>query len=118
MSEVYGPSFPAHFHNLFILFSLSSRMSMRSLVSPQLELNGAGNMVNCTVKTEDKNESHYKLTQGEAPCTSPVSNSPSKSPVPLGDFVDPLILPQVGHLLSGMCVHEAYLVTPKGPGHF
>uniref|UniRef100_A0A8C6VJ14 SRY-box transcription factor 13 n=1 Tax=Naja naja TaxID=35670 RepID=A0A8C6VJ14_NAJNA len=76
-------------------------MSMRSLVSPQLELNGAGNMVNCTVKTEEKNESHYKLTQGEAPCTSPGSNSPSKSPLPLGDIVDPPILPQVGHLLSG-----------------
>ncbi|ETE73953.1 Transcription factor SOX-13, partial [Ophiophagus hannah] len=69
-------------------------MSMRSLVSPQLELNGAGNMVNCTVKTEEKNESHYKLTQGEAPCTSPGSNSPSKSPLPLGDIVDPPILPQ------------------------
>lgn len=76
---------------------------MRSLVSPQLELNGAGNMVNCTVKTEEKNESHYKLTEGEAPCTSPGSNSPSKSPLPLGDFVDPLILPQVGHILSGTC---------------
>ncbi|XP_039196535.1 transcription factor SOX-13 isoform X3 [Crotalus tigris] len=73
---------------------MHQRMSMRSLVSPQLELNGAGNMVNCTVKTEEKNESHYKLTQDEAPCTSPGSNSPSKSPLPPGDFVDPLILPQ------------------------
>uniref|UniRef100_A0A8C6VM83 SRY-box transcription factor 13 n=1 Tax=Naja naja TaxID=35670 RepID=A0A8C6VM83_NAJNA len=84
-------------------------MSMRSLVSPQLELNGAGNMVNCTVKTEEKNESHYKLTQGEAPCTSPGSNSPSKSPLPLGDIVDPPILPQVGHLLSGTFSHQEKL---------
>ncbi|XP_063153618.1 transcription factor SOX-13 isoform X4 [Candoia aspera] len=69
-------------------------MSMRSLVSPQLELNGAGSMVNCTIKTEEKNESYYKATQGEAPCTSPGSDHLNKSPLPLGEFIDPLTLPQ------------------------
>ncbi|XP_025020512.1 transcription factor SOX-13 isoform X4 [Python bivittatus] len=69
-------------------------MSMRSLVSPQLELNGAGNMVNCTIKTEEKNESYFKLTEGEGPCTSPGSNNPNKSPLPLGECIDPLTLPQ------------------------
>nr|XP_056700223.1 transcription factor SOX-13 isoform X1 [Euleptes europaea]XP_056700224.1 transcription factor SOX-13 isoform X1 [Euleptes europaea] len=69
-------------------------MSMRSPASPQLELNGAGNMVNCTVKTEEKNESCFQSTQGEAISTTPGSDKPPKSPLPLSEGTDPQSLPQ------------------------
>ncbi|XP_067387747.1 transcription factor SOX-13 isoform X2 [Emydura macquarii macquarii] len=42
-------------------------MSMRSPVSPHLELDGAGNMVNCTIKTEEKTDSCRESPQGAPP---------------------------------------------------
>uniref|UniRef100_A0A8D0FBL2 SRY-box transcription factor 13 n=1 Tax=Strix occidentalis caurina TaxID=311401 RepID=A0A8D0FBL2_STROC len=46
-------------------------MSMRSPVSPHLELDGAGSMVNCTIKTEEKKEGGYESPPGAAPSTEP-----------------------------------------------
>uniref|UniRef100_A0A8D2L0C4 SRY-box transcription factor 13 n=1 Tax=Varanus komodoensis TaxID=61221 RepID=A0A8D2L0C4_VARKO len=71
-------------------------MSMRSPASPQLELNGAGNMVNCAIKTEEKNESRYKPAQEETASTPPGSDKAHTSPSLLGDIIDPPVLPQVG----------------------
>ncbi|KAL8179007.1 UNVERIFIED_CONTAM: Transcription factor SOX-13 [Gekko kuhli] len=70
------------------------RMSMRSPASPQLELNGTGNMVNCTVKTEEKNESCYQSTQEEAISTTPGSDKPHKSPLSLSEGTNSQTLPQ------------------------
>ncbi|XP_054837912.1 transcription factor SOX-13 isoform X2 [Eublepharis macularius] len=69
-------------------------MSMRSPASPQLELNGAGNMVNCTVKIEEKNENCYLSTQEEAISTTPGSEKPRRSPLPPSEGIDPQTLPQ------------------------
>ncbi|KAJ6659832.1 hypothetical protein lerEdw1_018287 [Lerista edwardsae] len=70
------------------------RMSMRSPASPQLELNGIGNMVNCTIKTEEKNESCYKSTQQEATSTTAGSDKPDGSPLLLSEVAEPQTLPQ------------------------
>ncbi|XP_066481842.1 transcription factor SOX-13 isoform X2 [Tiliqua scincoides] len=69
-------------------------MSMRSPASPQLELNGVGNMVNCTIKTEEKNENCYKSTQQEATSTTTGSDKPDGSPLPLSEVINPQTLPQ------------------------
>ncbi|XP_053101341.1 transcription factor SOX-13 isoform X3 [Hemicordylus capensis] len=69
-------------------------MSMRSPASPQLELNGAGNMVNCTIKTEEKSETCYKSIQQEATSTISGSDKPYKSPLPLSEVIDPQTLPE------------------------
>lgn len=82
---------------------------MRSPASPQLELNGAGNMVNCTVKSEEKNESCYQSTQEEAISTTPGSD---KSPLPLSESNNSQILPQVWQVLS------CFLVLKQGSSLF
>ncbi|XP_062975321.1 transcription factor SOX-13 isoform X2 [Elgaria multicarinata webbii] len=64
-------------------------MSMRSPASPQLELNGAENMVNCAIKTEEKNESCYRSTQEEAASTTLGSDKPHQLPSPLSEVIDP-----------------------------
>nr|XP_020652713.1 transcription factor SOX-13 isoform X4 [Pogona vitticeps] len=69
-------------------------MSMRSPASPQLELNGAGNMVNCAIKTEEKNENYFKSTQGEATSTRLGSEKLQKSPLLLCEVNDPQTLPK------------------------
>nr|XP_003220416.1 PREDICTED: transcription factor SOX-13 isoform X1 [Anolis carolinensis] len=69
-------------------------MSMRSPASPQLELNGAGNMVNCAIKTEEKSENCCESTWGEATSTTPASDKLQKSPLPLNEITDSQILLQ------------------------
>ena len=70
------------------------RMSMRSPVSPHLELDGAGSMVNCTIKTEEKKEGGYESPPRTAPSTEPRPNDPPGPPPREG--TDPQALPQVG----------------------
>lgn len=67
---------------------------MRSPVSPALELDGAGSMVNCTIKTEEKKESGYESTPGAAPSTEPRPSDPPGPPPREGTAPPPL--PQVG----------------------
>ncbi|KAM8988365.1 transcription factor SOX-13 isoform 3-T4 [Ara ararauna] len=67
-------------------------MSMRSPVSPPLELDGAGSMVNCTIKTEEKKEGGYETPPGAAPSTEPHPCDPP-GPSPKGSS-DPQALPQ------------------------
>uniref|UniRef100_A0A8V1ABJ7 SRY-box transcription factor 13 n=1 Tax=Gallus gallus TaxID=9031 RepID=A0A8V1ABJ7_CHICK len=67
-------------------------MSMRSPVSPHLELDGAGSMVNCSIKTEEKKESGYESPPGAAPSTEPHPNDPPGPPPREG--TDPQALPQ------------------------
>uniref|UniRef100_A0A8C0AT88 SRY-box transcription factor 13 n=1 Tax=Buteo japonicus TaxID=224669 RepID=A0A8C0AT88_9AVES len=67
-------------------------MSMRSPVSPHLELDGAGSMVNCTIKTEEKKEGSYESPPGAAPSTEPRPNDPPGPPPREG--TDPQALPQ------------------------
>lgn len=67
---------------------------MRSPVSPALELDGAGSMVNCTIKTEEKKESGYESTPGAAPSTEPQPSDPPGPPPREGTAPPPL--PQVG----------------------
>ncbi|XP_062461505.1 transcription factor SOX-13 isoform X4 [Pezoporus occidentalis] len=79
-------------------------MSMRSPVSPPLELDGAGSMVNCTIKTEEKKEGGYETPPGAAPGTEPHPCDPpgpppkdsgdpqallQESPSPAGDALEP-----------------------------
>ncbi|XP_068015838.1 LOW QUALITY PROTEIN: transcription factor SOX-13 [Melanerpes formicivorus] len=68
------------------------RMSMRSSVSPHLELDGAGSMVNCTIKTEEKKEADCESPPGAAPSTEPCSSDPPGPPPREG--TDPQALPQ------------------------
>lgn len=70
------------------------RMSMRSPVSPHLELDGAGSMVNCTIKTEEKKEGGYESPPGAAPSSEPRPNDLPGPP--LREGTDPQALPQVG----------------------
>ncbi|XP_042689534.1 transcription factor SOX-13 isoform X6 [Centrocercus urophasianus] len=72
--------------------SSTIRMSMRSPVSPHLELDGAGSMVNCSIKTEEKKESGYESPPGAAPSTEPHPNDPPGPPPREG--ADPQALPQ------------------------
>ncbi|POI25025.1 hypothetical protein CIB84_011225, partial [Bambusicola thoracicus] len=65
---------------------------MRSPVSPHLELDGAGSMVNCSIKTEEKKESGYESPPGAAPSTEPHPNDPPGPPPREG--TDTQALPQ------------------------
>ncbi|NWZ85966.1 SOX13 factor, partial [Poecile atricapillus] len=68
------------------------RMSMRSSVSPPPELDGAGAMVNCAIKTEEKKEGGPETPPGAAPGAEP---RPHEPPGPLArDGTDPQALPQ------------------------
>ncbi|NWJ04712.1 SOX13 factor, partial [Crypturellus undulatus] len=70
----------------------SRRMSMRSPVSAQLELDGAGTMVNCSIKTEDKKEGCPESPPGAAPSAEPrASDLPGPPP---SEAADPQALPQ------------------------
>uniref|UniRef100_A0A8C4K9P5 SRY-box transcription factor 13 n=1 Tax=Dromaius novaehollandiae TaxID=8790 RepID=A0A8C4K9P5_DRONO len=69
-------------------------MSMRSPVSPHLDLDGAGSMVNCTIKTEEKKEGCYESPPGAAPSAEPRANDLPGPPPREG--TDPQALPQVG----------------------
>uniref|UniRef100_A0A8B9NN23 SRY-box transcription factor 13 n=1 Tax=Accipiter nisus TaxID=211598 RepID=A0A8B9NN23_9AVES len=79
--------------------SAADRMSMRSPVSPHLELDGAGSMVNCTIKTEEKKEGSYESPPGAAPSTEPRPNDPPGPPPREG--TDPQALPQESHSPAG-----------------
>ncbi|NXR26774.1 SOX13 factor, partial [Cinclus mexicanus] len=75
------------------------RMSMRSPVSPPPELDGAGTMVNCTIKTEEKKEGGPEIPPGAAPSTEPRPHEPSGPPP--RDGTDPQALPQESHSPTG-----------------
>ncbi|XP_061869469.1 transcription factor SOX-13 isoform X2 [Colius striatus] len=70
-------------------------MSMRSPVSPPLELDGAGSMVNCSIKTEEKKEVGYESPPGAAPSTEPRPSDPPGPPAREGS--DPQPLTQESH---------------------
>ncbi|NXM00525.1 SOX13 factor, partial [Tyrannus savana] len=74
-------------------------MSMRSPVSPHLELDGAGSMVNCTIKTEEKKEGGYESPPGAAPSTEPRPSDPPGPPP--RDSTDPQALPQESRSPAG-----------------
>ncbi|NWU15733.1 SOX13 factor, partial [Cephalopterus ornatus] len=74
-------------------------MSMRSPVSPHLELDGAGSMVNCTIKTEEKKEGGYQSPPGAAPSTEPRPSDPPGPPP--RDSTDPQALPQESRSPTG-----------------
>ncbi|XP_074833731.1 transcription factor SOX-13 isoform X2 [Carettochelys insculpta] len=69
-------------------------MSMRSPVSPHVELDGAGNMVNCTIKTEEKAESCHESPQGAPAASEPHSSDSQGVPLSLRECADPHTLPQ------------------------
>ncbi|XP_048213112.1 transcription factor SOX-13 isoform X2 [Perognathus longimembris pacificus] len=55
-------------------------MSMRSPVSAQLATDGAGTMVNCTVKAEERKEPGHEAPQGVAPAAEPQPGDPALAP--------------------------------------
>ncbi|XP_069897859.1 transcription factor SOX-13 isoform X3 [Dipodomys merriami] len=61
-------------------------MSMRSPVSAQLALDGAGTMVNCTVKSEERKEPCHDAPQAVAAAAEPRPGDPALAPQ---DAVDP-----------------------------
>ncbi|XP_012872973.1 PREDICTED: transcription factor SOX-13 isoform X3 [Dipodomys ordii] len=61
-------------------------MSMRSPVSAQLALDGAGTMVNCTVKSEERKEPCHDAPQAAAAAAEPRPGDPALAPQ---DAVDP-----------------------------
>ncbi|XP_064255016.1 transcription factor SOX-13 isoform X3 [Passer domesticus] len=67
-------------------------MSMRSPVSPPPELDGAGTMVNCVVKTEEKKEGGPETPPGAASSAEPRPHDPPGPPP--RDGTDPQALPQ------------------------
>ncbi|NWX61742.1 SOX13 factor, partial [Promerops cafer] len=75
------------------------RMSMRSAVSPPPELDGAGTMVNCAIKTEEKKEGSPKTPPGAAPSAEPRPHDPP-GPSPR-DGTDPQALPQESRSPAG-----------------
>ncbi|XP_019369470.1 PREDICTED: transcription factor SOX-13 [Gavialis gangeticus] len=68
-------------------------MSMRNPISPHLDLDGAGNMVNCAIKTEGK-ESCYESPKGAAAGPESHASSLHGAPPSLRDTTDPRALPQ------------------------
>ncbi|NWZ41176.1 SOX13 factor, partial [Brachypodius atriceps] len=75
------------------------RMSVRSPVSPTPELDGAGAMVNCAVKSEEKKEGGPETPPGAAPSAEPRPHDPPGPPP--RDGTDPQALPQESHSPSG-----------------
>uniref|UniRef100_A0A8C0X9A2 HMG box domain-containing protein n=1 Tax=Castor canadensis TaxID=51338 RepID=A0A8C0X9A2_CASCN len=55
-------------------------MSMRSPVSAQLALDGAGTMVNCTIKSEERKELCHEAPQGAATAAEPQPGDPARAP--------------------------------------
>ncbi|XP_071306119.1 transcription factor SOX-13 isoform X2 [Agelaius tricolor] len=74
-------------------------MSMRSPTSPPPELDGAGTMVNCAVKTEEKKEGGPETPPGAAPSTEPRPHDPPGPPP--RDGTDPQALPQESRSPTG-----------------
>ncbi|KAM4814319.1 transcription factor SOX-13 isoform X5 [Urocitellus parryii] len=60
-------------------------MSMRSPISAQLALDGAGTMVNCTIKSEEKKESCHEAPQSSAATAEPQPTDPSRAPQDAAD---------------------------------
>ncbi|KAM5239078.1 transcription factor SOX-13 isoform 1-T1 [Ctenodactylus gundi] len=60
-------------------------MSMRSPVSAQLALDGAGTMVNCTIKSEEKKEPCHGAPQGSATAAEPQPGDPARAPPDAAD---------------------------------
>lgn len=63
-------------------------------MSPPPELDGAGTMVNCAIKTEEKKEGGPETPPGAAPNPDPRPQDPPGPPA--RDGSDPQALPQVG----------------------
>nr|XP_021394512.1 transcription factor SOX-13 [Lonchura striata domestica] len=74
-------------------------MSMRSPVSPPPELDGAGTMVNCAVKTEEKKEGGPETPPGAAPSAEPRPHDPPGPPP--RDGTEPQALPQESRSPAG-----------------
>ncbi|RLV87360.1 hypothetical protein DV515_00015780 [Chloebia gouldiae] len=74
-------------------------MSMRSPISPPPELDGAGTMVNCAVKTEEKKESGPETPPGAAPSAEPRPHDPPEPPP--RDGTEPQALPQESRSPAG-----------------
>ncbi|NXM50234.1 SOX13 factor, partial [Gymnorhina tibicen] len=74
-------------------------MSVRSPVSPPPELDGAGAMVNCAVKTEEKKEGGPETPAGVAPSAEPRPHDPPGPPP--RDGTDPQALPQESRSPAG-----------------
>ncbi|XP_030920970.1 transcription factor SOX-13 [Geospiza fortis] len=74
-------------------------MSMRSPTSPPPELDGAGAMVNCAVKTEEKKEGGPETPPGAAPSAEPRPHDPPGPPA--RDGTDPQALPQESRSPTG-----------------
>ncbi|NXU56324.1 SOX13 factor, partial [Turnix velox] len=70
-------------------------MSMKIPDSPHPELDGAGSMVNCSIRTEEKKEDSYESSPGAAPSTEPCPSDPPGPPPREGS--DPQTLPQESH---------------------
>uniref|UniRef100_A0A8C6YWF7 SRY-box transcription factor 13 n=1 Tax=Nothoprocta perdicaria TaxID=30464 RepID=A0A8C6YWF7_NOTPE len=85
-------------------------MSMRSPVSAQLELDGAGAMVNCSIKTEEKKEGCPEWSPGAAAGAEPGATDPP-APPSADTAADPPALPQVGPGAPSMalCAHPTEL---------
>ncbi|XP_047376455.1 transcription factor SOX-13 isoform X2 [Sciurus carolinensis] len=58
----------------------SLTMSMRSPISAQLALDGAGTMVNCTIKSEEKKEPCQEAPQSSAPTAESQPADPARAP--------------------------------------
>lgn len=89
------------------------RMSVRSPVSPPPELDGAGAMVNCAVKTEEKKESP-ETPPGAAPSAEPRPQDPPGPPP--RDGTDPQALPQVGVTKVGLSPPLLQTFPSRGRG--
>ncbi|XP_005375338.1 PREDICTED: transcription factor SOX-13 isoform X2 [Chinchilla lanigera] len=60
-------------------------MSMRSPVSAQLALDGAGTMVNCTIKSEEKKDPCHEAPQASAAVAEPQPGDPARDPLDVAD---------------------------------
>ncbi|KAM6165818.1 transcription factor SOX-13 isoform 1-T1 [Erethizon dorsatum] len=60
-------------------------MSMRSPISAQLALEGAGTMVNCTIKSEEKKDPCHEVPQALAAMAEPQPGDPARDPPDAAD---------------------------------
>lgn len=84
---------------------------MRSPVSAQLALDGAGTMVNCTIKSEEKKDPCHEAPQCSATVAEPQAGDPARDPP---DAADPQAPAQVPSTFLGapVSVSLGCLCTP------
>lgn len=66
---------------------------MRSPVSAQLALDGAGTMVNCTIKSEEKKDACHEAPQASAAVAEPQPGDPARDPPAAADPQAPAQVP-------------------------